>query len=286
MLPLSKGRSFITRGGSGWLLGKIPSPKELCCTGTGLPGEWWGPGSVPEPRGCGTWGHGHWARWGGDGSGIPEVFSSRTDSVILWSRAAAGGAAPRALPRSWLRRRGLCRWPRCQQMVLKNTECSPRPEGCRALHSESPAVQRCPSRPRREVHGLAALVAFSINLHEDLGMTVWVSRDPRQVGSSLQMVLRGENVRYRRLGIIYSSDCHHRWPHTHSSGEWMQQGFVLCYQHISAKTCRLQLLLCCSRGLMYGTNHYGMGWGSLFKVAVGKYVGLGLIASQMGAFFL
>lgn len=138
MLPLSKGRSFITRGGSGWLLGKIPSPKELCCTGTGLPGEWWGPGSVPEPRGCGTWGHGHWARWGGDGSGIPEVFSSRTDSVILWSRAAAGGAAPRALPRSWLRRRGLCRRPRCQQMVLKNTECSPRPEGCWALRSEKP----------------------------------------------------------------------------------------------------------------------------------------------------
>lgn len=136
---------------------------------------------------------------GGVGRGCrsQRTFSSRNDSVILRSRAAAGGAGPRVL-----RWRGPGLWPWCQQMVLKNTECCPRPEGSRALLSEAPRCSAVTPGPGGKVHDLGALGAFSINLYEDLGTIVWVSRDPREVGSNLQMVLRQENVRYRQGSFI------------------------------------------------------------------------------------
>ena len=32
--------SSCARGGSGWILGEISSPKERCCSGTGCQGRW------------------------------------------------------------------------------------------------------------------------------------------------------------------------------------------------------------------------------------------------------
>jgi len=48
--------SSCTRGGSGWILGKISSQKEWQCTGKGCPGRWWShcPGNVE------MW---HWGTW-------------------------------------------------------------------------------------------------------------------------------------------------------------------------------------------------------------------------------
>lgn len=52
------------------------------------------------------WGYGQWARGVGRGCRSQRTFSSRNDSVILRSRAAAGGAGPRVL-----RWRGPGLWP-------------------------------------------------------------------------------------------------------------------------------------------------------------------------------
>jgi len=48
--------SSCARGGSGWMLGKISSQKEQCCSGTAAQrgGGVTIPGGVPEPCGCGT----------------------------------------------------------------------------------------------------------------------------------------------------------------------------------------------------------------------------------------
>ena len=67
--------STCARGGSGWILGKISSPKVQWCIGTAAQGG----GGVTVPGGvwelwkCGTEGRGQWAWWGWDGVGLGDL---------------------------------------------------------------------------------------------------------------------------------------------------------------------------------------------------------------------
>ena len=81
----TRGDGFkLCRGGSGWMLGNISSPKEWSGTGTGCPGITV-PGGVPDWQ-LGTWLVG---RIGGSGLNwlILQVFSNLNDSMPLLSRA-------------------------------------------------------------------------------------------------------------------------------------------------------------------------------------------------------
>ena len=77
--------SGCTRGGSGWMLGKISLPKEWWCSGTAAQGGGGVtvPGGVQEPCWCGTEGRGQWAWWGGLVLDC-MIFFNLNDSMMLW----------------------------------------------------------------------------------------------------------------------------------------------------------------------------------------------------------